>query len=91
MIYSNGAVNKNIPMVPNPLTAKDGDKKPDKLLESETFQQTADGAYMMSDIGSKLCSSTFSQQLDPTDTYDKSESLNPVDTYDKSSPLIKVS
>ena len=90
-------------MVPNPLNANDEDKKLDKLLEGETAQQTAEGAYMMSDVGSKVDSSTFFQPLDPTDTYDKLESLhtydkleslqplNPVDTYDKLSPPMKVS
>ena len=81
-------------MVPNPLNANDEDKKLDKLLEGETAQQTAEGAYMMSDVGSKVDSSTFSQPLDPTDTYDKLESLqplNPVDTCDKLSPQMKVS
>ena len=48
----------------------------------------------MSDIGSKVDFSSFSQPLDPTDTYDKLESLqplNPVDAYDKLPPPIKVS
>ena len=48
----------------------------------------------MSDVGSKVGSSSFSQPLDPTDTYDKLESLqplNPVDAYDKLPPPIKVS
>ena len=89
-------------MVPNPLNANNEDKKPDKL-EAETTQQTAEGAYMMSDVGSKVDSSTFFQPLDPTDTYDKLESLhtydkleslqplNPADAYDKLPPPIKVS
>ena len=93
MIYSSGAVDKGIPMVPNPLNVNDEDKKPDKL-ESETAQHTAEGAYMMSDIGSKVDSCTFFQPLDPTDTYDKLESLqplNPADAYDRLPPPIKVS
>ena len=92
-IYSNGTPNKDIPTVPNPLNANDEDKKPDKL-EAETAQQTAKGAYMISDVGSKLGSSSFSQLFDPTDTYDKLVSLqplNPVNTCDKLSPPIKVS
>ena len=48
----------------------------------------------MSDVGSKFSFSSFSQPLDPTDTYDKLESLqplNPVDAYDRLPPPIKVS
>ena len=48
----------------------------------------------MSDIGSKVNSSSLTQPLDPTDTYDKLESLqplNPVDAYDKLPPPMKVS
>ena len=47
----------------------------------------------MSDVESKLGSSSFSQPLDPTDTYDKLESLqplNPANAYDKLPPPIKV-
>ena len=48
----------------------------------------------MSDVGSKVGSSSFSQPLDLTNTYDKLESLqplNPADAYDKLPPPIKVS
>ena len=48
----------------------------------------------MSDVESTVGTSSFSQPLDPTDTYDKLESLqplNPVDAYDKLPPPIKVS
>ena len=93
-IYSNRTVNINIPMVSNLLNANNADKKLDELLEGETVQQTAEGSYMMSDIGTEVTSSTFTQPLDPTDTSDKLESLqplNPVDACDKLPPPIKVS
>ena len=91
-IYSNGTLNKDIPMVPRPVNANE-DKKPDKP-EAETSQQIAKGAYTISDVGSKLGSSSLSQPLDPTDTYDKLVSpqpLNPVSACDKLPPPIKVS
>ena len=48
----------------------------------------------MSDVGNKFGSSSFSQPLDPTDTYDKLESLqplNPANAYVRLPPPIKVS
>ena len=80
-------------MVPKPVNVNDENKKPDKP-EAETAQQIAKGAYMISNVGSKLGSSSFSQPLDPTDTYDKLVSpqpLNPVNACDKLPPPIKVS
>ena len=61
MIYSNGTLDKSIPMVPNPLSTNNDDVKPAKL-EAETSHETVEVHYMMPNIGSNVGSNTNSKQ-----------------------------
>ena len=92
---SNGTPDKNIPMVPNPLSTKDDDEKPDKL-EVETSHQTSstlEGPVMSPDMENIKDCNINSQPLDSFDTYDKlrpPQPLDQCDTYDRLPSLIKV-
>ena len=74
LIYSNGTLDKNIPMVPNSLSTNDDNDKPAKL-EAATSHDTIEGHYMMPNIRSNVSPNTNSKQCD---AFGKSPSLTKV-------------
>ena len=68
-VYSTGILDKNIPLAPNSLTAKEDEKT--TILEAETSHQTTntiEGHYMMPDIGRNVDSNKISKECN---TFDK--------------------
>ena len=65
-LYSNGTLDNNMQMVPNPLSTNDDDDKSAKL-EAETSHDTVEVHYMLPNIGSNVSSNTNSKQCDGLD------------------------